>query len=86
MATDFNATRKGEDELDEDSIEELTATRDPAQGEWQCRDEGVAVTMGRRERAGGRRRAIGGERRGRSYWPGRASGGGERERHRRVPL
>jgi hypothetical protein len=43
MATDFDAARKGEDELEEDSIEEFTATRDPAQTAVVDEDEAEAA-------------------------------------------
>jgi hypothetical protein len=43
MATDFDSTRKGEEELDEDSIQELTATRDPAQDAVVDEDEAAAA-------------------------------------------
>jgi hypothetical protein len=43
MATDFDATRKGENELDEDSLEELTATRDSAQDALVDEDEAAAA-------------------------------------------
>jgi Domain of unknown function (DUF4193) len=43
MATDFDATRKGENELDEDPLEELTATRDSAQDAVVDEDEAAAA-------------------------------------------
>jgi hypothetical protein len=43
MATDFDATRKGEDEFDDDSLEELTATRDSAQDAVVDEDEAAVA-------------------------------------------